>query len=262
MVRGTDTKGLVLLVVVFWAACVSAAPTLNVHGNPADRCDSEVPSPVTVVYSPDISEVLGLAESYLAVVGPEFHKPTVRYSGQTAQAKSIKSLPPAPSTFVLALLGFLLVTSVKDRSLWFAGIVSVLCAGQSGFALLPQLASHLDLRGRYSSSSFHASGSAILRFSAAPRDTESSASLDPIVLRAASYGGTCARRFAGVLMSGPCGRGGGDHAPGKRKVIQAAISIGLCCLDSGSIGRVRQARQFLFHSRYGLNFTPARGPPR
>jgi len=262
MVRGRYTKGLALLVVVFWATSGDGAPTLNVRHRLAEGRDSVALSSANAARWPDISEITGPTESYLAVVGPEFHKPTVRYSGGTAQGKPIKSLPPVPSTFVLALLGFLFVTAVKDRRLWLAGLASVLCAGQGGFALLPQLASHLDPRGRYLSGSFHAPGLVMVRLAAVPGDTESSVSLDSLAVCQGSCGGAGTQRSAGIHASKSCGRWGGDNALRKHKVIQAAIWVGFCCLDYGSVIRSQEARQFLFNLCNGVISRLARGPPR
>lgn len=258
--RGTYTNGLVLLVVVFWSTAGDAAPTLNACDSVAEMCDSRLLSSANPVCAATVGEITGLTESYLAAIGQEFHKPTVRYSGGASQTRSIKPLPPVPSTFVLALLGFLFVTAVKDQKLWLAVAASIWWAGQSGFALRPQLVSHLDPRGRCVSGSFHAPRLLGLRLFGFSGDAESSLLCDSLVGYRGSLHGVDARRSAGIGRGKSCGRGGGDNARAERKVLQAAISVGLCCLDCGFVSRV--TRQFLFSSHNGVNSRLARGPPR
>jgi len=260
MVRGTYTNGLVLLVVVCWSTAGDAAPTLNVRDSVAQTCDSGLLSSGNPVCAGTIGEITGLAESYLAAIGQEFHKPTVRYSAGAGQTRSIKPLPPVPSTFVLALLGFLFVTAVKDHRLWLAVAASIWCAGQGGLAMLPQLVSHFDPRGRCVSGSIHAPGSLGVRLFAFSADAESPVLCDPFVGPRGSWGGPDARRSVGIGRGKSFGRGGGDNARAERKVLQAAISVGLCCLDCGFVSRV--TRQFLSSSHNGVNSRLARGPPR
>jgi hypothetical protein len=148
---GNIRKGLLLFLSLLVASAVSAAPTVG-------DCSSYLVAP-PLSPSPDapavhacprqehsgaceINQIGEPTNSQLASVAAELFKPPVATDLQ-AQSISAKSLPPVPSALFMALSGFLCVSLVKDRRVWLAALAGLLWLGQTGFAALPQLASHL-----------------------------------------------------------------------------------------------------------------------
>jgi len=151
VLSGIGRKGLLLFLSLLVASAVSAAPTVG-------DCSSYLVAP-PLSPSPDapavhacprqehsgaceINQIGEPTNSHLASVAAEFLKPPVATDLQ-AQSISAKSLPPVPSALFMALAGFLCVSLVKDRRVWLAALAGLLWLGQTGFAALPQLASHL-----------------------------------------------------------------------------------------------------------------------
>jgi len=137
-----------MLLLFLGVAIVSAAPTMNDSDRDFVECTWSLSSYAYPYNEQEISYITGLSNSHLATVSKEFNKPPVRFGELPDKAIKIKSLPPAPRTFLLVLVGFLCVSLVKDRRIWLAALAGLLWAGQAGFSLLPQLASNVDRRGR------------------------------------------------------------------------------------------------------------------
>ena len=148
MVRGKKTKGMVMLLLFLGVAIVSAAPTMNDSDGDYVECTWSLSSYAYPCIEQDKAYITGLSNSHLAAVSKEFHKLPVRFGQLSAKAIGVKSLPPAPGTFLMVLVGFLCVSLVKDRRVWLAALAGLLWAGQAGLSLLPQLASNVDRRGR------------------------------------------------------------------------------------------------------------------
>ncbi len=132
-----------MLLVSLVPALVSAAPTMGDRAR--DTVVSALPSgsPANPRYRPDISHISGLSNSHIATLAAEFHKPPVRFAGLPAPAAGVKPLPPVPGTLLMVLVGFVCVSLVKDRRAWLSALAGLVCAGEAGFSLLPQLALHL-----------------------------------------------------------------------------------------------------------------------
>ena len=68
----------------------------------------------------------------------DFLKPAVLDS-ITLSSFDAKQLPPVPSAVFMVLMGFLCISLVKDRKIWLAVCVGILCVGQVGIKIIPQL---------------------------------------------------------------------------------------------------------------------------
>ena len=146
MVRGSKIKGMVLLLLLLGTAIVYAAPTVSDFAEDGVVFAESAGSYVYPRYRPEKDNNTGLFKSHLASISEEFNKPPVRYGKSTATAIVVKTLPPAPGTLLMVLVGFLCVSLVKDRRIWLATLSGLLWAGQAGISLLPQLA--LNVSGR------------------------------------------------------------------------------------------------------------------
>jgi hypothetical protein len=140
MVRGSKIKGLVLLWLFFGTAVVYAAPTVNDHTEDVIVFAESSGLYIYPCYRPEKDNNTGLFKSQLASISEEFNKPPVKYGESSATAIGVKSLPPAPGTLLMVLVGFFCVSLVKDRRIWLAALSGLLWAGQAGISLLPQLA--------------------------------------------------------------------------------------------------------------------------
>lgn len=143
MVRGRDTKGMVMLLLFLAETCANAAPRISDRNINFVSSALSTGSCVYTFYIPEISSITGLYNPHLAAIATEFHKPPVSFLGSPPQANRIKLLPPIPGTLLMVLVGFLCVSIVKDRRFWLTKLTDLLSASQSGFIILPQLASHL-----------------------------------------------------------------------------------------------------------------------
>jgi len=146
MVRGSKTKGMVMLLLFLGTAIVYAAPTVNDSVEDGVVFAKSTGSYVYPCYRPEKDNNTGLFKSHLASISEEFNKPPVRYDKSTATVIGVKALPPAPGTLLMVLVGFLCVSLVKDRRIWLATLSGLLWAGQAGISFLPQLA--LNVSGR------------------------------------------------------------------------------------------------------------------
>ena len=147
MVRGKKAKGMVMLLLFLGTAIVYAAPTMNDLAEDGIVFVESSGSYVYPCYRPEKDYNAGLFKSHLASISEEFNKPPVRYVKSTATAIVVKTLPPAPGTLLMVLVGFLCVSLVKDRRIWLATLSGLLWAGQAGISLLPQLALNVSGRG-------------------------------------------------------------------------------------------------------------------
>lgn len=148
MVRGEKTKGMVVMLLFFGTAIVNAAPTINDSNGDIFLCARPSGLYVYPSYRQDIGHFTGLFNSQLDSVSKEFHRPPVKNGELQNTYKGVKSLPPAPKTLLMVLVGFLCVSLVKDRRVWLAALTGLLWAGQAGVSILPQLAANVAGRGR------------------------------------------------------------------------------------------------------------------
>ncbi len=141
--RGRNTKGLVVLFVLSVTALAAGTPTLSDHdGSAVAHVVSPQPAESGGLWC-QIPPITGLGESPFAALAAEFHKPSVISSDSPAAVIDTKSLPPVPGALLMALVGFLCVTLVRDRRFWLAGLLGLLWAGQTGFSFVPHLASRM-----------------------------------------------------------------------------------------------------------------------
>jgi hypothetical protein len=146
MVRSSKIKGMVMLLLFLGTAIVYAAPTMNDSAEDGVVFAESTGSYAYPCHRPERVNNTGLYKSHLASISEEFNKPPVRYDKSTATTIGVKTLPPAPGTLLMVLVGFLCVSLVRDRRVWLATLSGLLWAGQAGVSLLPQLA--LNVSGR------------------------------------------------------------------------------------------------------------------
>jgi hypothetical protein len=141
MVRGSNTKGMVMVLLFFVAAPIDGALTVG----DTDGLSCALPSRSHL--NPDckleIGQGTGLSNYHLISLAAEFHKPPVRFGLSPGPAASVMSLPPVPRTLLMVSIGLLCVLLAKDPRVWLAAFGSLVWAGQAGISFLPQLASHL-----------------------------------------------------------------------------------------------------------------------
>ena len=148
MVCSQKTKGMVVLLLFLGTAIVSAAPTINDSDGDTFLCAKSSGLYVYPYYREDINNVTGLYNSHLDSISKEFHRPPVKNDELSDASMGVKSLPPAPKTLLMVLVGFLCVSLVKDRRVWLAALAGLIWAGQAGVSILPQLAANIAGRGR------------------------------------------------------------------------------------------------------------------
>jgi len=146
MVRGSKIKVMVMLLLFFGTAIVCAAPTMSDNAEDGVLFAESAGSSVYPRYRPGRDNNTGLFKSHLLSISEEFNKPPVRYDNSRATVIRVKALPAAPGTLLMVFVGFLCVSLVKDRRIWFSILSGLLWAGQAGISLLPQLA--LNVSGR------------------------------------------------------------------------------------------------------------------
>jgi len=262
MVRGTNTKGLVLLAVFFVTVNADGAPTPNIVGGQNTRSEKEVVSSVNVELLPEKGDVTGLYKPHLFSSRGDFHRQTVSYSDPTNRVHSIKSLPPAPGTFLLALFGFLLVSAIRDRKMWLASLATILIAGQAGFSLLPQIASYLCSKSRGNKcfcSFLHPSRPQIFH-SLLPKNNEQLPTTLGELKNILCVSARLKLSSAGCNILCDCG----DEVvktKQQKPFPQKADSTGKFCLDYDFVFRVRRTRQHAILSTCIVNSRLARGPP-
>jgi hypothetical protein len=140
---GANRQRIVVLLSVIVAASANAAPTLDSHYSKFITCSVSRSSDTQNVTLTEQNQITKLTDSHLYAIAGEFLKPPASLMGSSDTLSYAKSLPPVPAAFFMVLVGFICVSLVKDRKVWLAGFVSLLCMGQAGFNTLPRLASHL-----------------------------------------------------------------------------------------------------------------------
>ena len=94
----------------------------------------------------DMVKVPESADTKLVNIGTEIAKPyTASATSISSQREYIKSLPAAPPTILMVLIGFLCISLVRDRRAWLTILSSLLWVGQGGIYAVPLLAKHLRL---------------------------------------------------------------------------------------------------------------------
>ncbi len=138
---------------VFTSACIillscalstaKASPTVTSRNAVLTTDSSPVYAPAAI--SGSIDNPLQPANTKLAHLAREFVQPPVHPDPQSF-TRLVKPLPAVPSAVFVLLSGFLCVSLVRDRRVWFSALVAILWAGQTGFQALPQLALRLAHR--------------------------------------------------------------------------------------------------------------------
>jgi hypothetical protein len=166
------------LVVIFASACIillscalstaKASPTVTIRETVLTTGSAPVYAPTTLSCS--IDNLMQPAGTNIAHLARKFLQPPVHPDSQSV-THAIKSLPAVPPAIFVLLSGFLCVSLVRDRRVWFTALVALLWAGQTGFRALPQLALRLAHRTNHirHKSSAHLACSYYLNNSSRPR---------------------------------------------------------------------------------------------
>lgn len=153
MVRGRNTKGMVVLLLLFMATLTNAAPTLG-NFNKSFACyflPTRLDLNTQTTF--EINRNIELCNTPLKSISEEFHKPPVSFSASPDSVIGIKSLPVVPRAILMVLSGFFCVSLVKDHKFWLAVFISLLWAAQTGLTKLPKLTSHLNPKNHNKQSS-------------------------------------------------------------------------------------------------------------
>lgn len=141
MLLGNNRKGLLVFLSLLVASAVSAAPIVTDNSRnfvtPALSASADAH-----LISYEINQTNKFYNPRLASVAAELFKPPA-ITDLPSSNTSVKSLPAVPGTLFMVLAGFLCVSLVNDRRVWLTVLTGLLWLGQTGFAALPQLASHL-----------------------------------------------------------------------------------------------------------------------
>lgn len=148
MFHSGKTKGMVLLLLLLGAAAVNAAPTISNADEHTFLFSTSLDLNIYPHHEHENNRFTGLYNSRLDSISMEFHKPPVTNDEIPDVPIGVKSLPPAPKTLLMVMVGFLCVSLVKDRRIWLASVAGLLWAGQAGVSLLPQLAANVAGKGR------------------------------------------------------------------------------------------------------------------
>ncbi len=62
---------------------------------------------------------------------------------------NIKSMPAAPGAVIMCLIGFLLVTLVRDRKFWMSMFAAIILIGQVGIMTVPRIAARLTQNNQH-----------------------------------------------------------------------------------------------------------------
>ena len=142
MLLGNIRKGLLLFLSLLVASASIAAPTVSDYNRDVAAPTLSLSADIDSTQTYEINQIGEPTNSHLASVAAEFLKPPVD-SKSPASPSQPKPLPPVPGAIFLGLAGFLCVSLVRDRRVWLTALAGLLWLGQTGFAALPQLASHL-----------------------------------------------------------------------------------------------------------------------
>jgi hypothetical protein len=142
MLSGNSRKGLLIFLSLLVASAAIAAPTVSDSNRDLVAAVLSLSADADSTCAYEVNQIGERANSYLANAAAEFLKPPAAADRQVSSIP-VKSLPPVPGALFLGLAGFLCVSLVKDRRVWLTALAGLLWLGQTGFAALPQLASHL-----------------------------------------------------------------------------------------------------------------------
>jgi hypothetical protein len=93
-------------------------------------------------------DLTGQIDSPRAAVGLEMLKvPTVDAAANAIASvvrstSNYKVMPAVPAAFLMVITGFLCISLVKDRKVWLAAFVGMICLGQLGITALPKVAAN------------------------------------------------------------------------------------------------------------------------
>jgi hypothetical protein len=152
MLLGNIRKGLLVFLSLLVTSAVIAAPTVGDYNRDAVASAMSPCSDAPHTGACEINQIGKPSNPQLASVAAEFLKPPTDTNLQ-ALPMQVKPLPPVPGALFLGLAGFLCVSLVKDRRIYLAALAGLLWLGQTGFAALPQLASHLRSKKQIQQSS-------------------------------------------------------------------------------------------------------------
>ena len=94
-------------------------------------------------------ELTGQVDSPFAAIGLELLKVPTVDAAANAVASIVKStsnykvMPAVPAAFLMVITGFLCISLVKDRKVWLAAFVGMICLGQLGITALPKVAANV-----------------------------------------------------------------------------------------------------------------------
>jgi hypothetical protein len=142
MLLSNIRKGLLVFLSLLVASAAIAAPTVSDCNRNLAAAVLSLSADADSTCAYEINQIGEPTNSPIASVAAEFLKPPAA-ADQQVSSISVKSLPPVPGALFLGLAGFLCVSLVKDRRVWFTALAGLFWLGQTGFAALPQLASHL-----------------------------------------------------------------------------------------------------------------------
>lgn len=134
---------LVLLLPILVVTAANAAPTISNCNRDIVDC---VLSPHSDAQSPSVPEIRQITpwDSHLAGIAAELLKPPLGFTDSPVPHTHAKALPAVPAAFLMALIGFICVSLVKDRRVWLTALTGLLWAGQTGIQALPQLVTYLS----------------------------------------------------------------------------------------------------------------------
>ena len=140
---GFDRRCFAALLALVTATAASAMPTATdcsdahlTYGPPANLS-------YHVTVAAESSGSSELVNSNLARVAAELLAPPTAHAETQAFGDNVKPLPPVPAAVLMVITGFLCVSLVKDRRIWFAALTGLLSLGQAGVSVLPELVYHL-----------------------------------------------------------------------------------------------------------------------
>jgi hypothetical protein len=152
MLLSNIRKGLLVFLSLLVASAAIAAPTVSDCNRNLVAVVLSLSADADSACAYEINQIGEPTNSPIASVAAEFLKPPAA-ADQQVSSISVKSLPPVPGALFLGLAGFLCVSLVKDRRVWFTALAGLFWLGQTGFAALPQLASHLRSKKQIQQSS-------------------------------------------------------------------------------------------------------------
>ena len=138
-------RPLCIVFLLFAASVASASPTVTSQDIILSASLSPADSPTAIPST--ISNVIEPVNTELANLGREFLQPPASSAGlSNTRSNLVKPLPAVPAAILMALMGFLCVSLVKDRRVWLTALAGVLWVGQAGIHAVPELAMHLGHR--------------------------------------------------------------------------------------------------------------------